>query len=284
MAAFGSASAAQASALAKVDARLAAVDNAVPLDTYIQILDEKALIQQAIAFGGGGGPGTIVFGIFRAIANGSGYSTNDLIVLRQTEPAAPVYYNATTSAVIETPPPVSLGEVSIASNVISKSLSFRSTAVIQRANNITPYSFTASPRSGDQYGATITLPNFGTPNGFVLLNEISAKMNIVTPIPLGMSAAEFYIFSQTPNPARGDNDAFALPFGDSQNCLTPGGIPFTFRAATGGGSCEGVAINVNRLIPVPASGSVFVCIVVGAAFTPNVGNESGVLTAIAVEP
>jgi len=171
----------------------------------------------------------------------------------------------------------------IAASAKSKSNSFRPTATIQRANNQTPYSFTASPKAGDQYGATITLPNFGTPDGFVLLNEISAKMNIVTPIPTGMGAAEFYIFSQTVDPARGDNDAFALPFGDSQNCLTPGGIPFTFRAATGGGSCEGVATNVNRLILVPPSGSVIVCIVLGSAFTPNAANESGVLTALTLE-
>lgn len=171
----------------------------------------------------------------------------------------------------------------IAASATSKSKSFRSTATIQRANNTTTYSFAASPETGDQYGATMTLPNFGTPNGFVLLNEIGITMNIVTPIPATMGAAKLYLFSETPNPARNDNDAFALPLADSNTCLTKEGIPFTFRAATGGGSCIAVITNINRLIPVPASGSVFACIVLGTALIPNLANESGVLTALTLE-
>jgi len=167
--------------------------------------------------------------------------------------------------------------------ILTKSNCFRSTAIIQRANNLTAYTFAASPESGDQYGATMLLENFGTTNSFVLLLGIEITMNIVTPIPATLGAAKLYLFSETPSPARGDNDAFALPLGDSNSCLTKDGIPFTFRAATGGGSCVAVVNDIRRLMFVPATGNVFACIVLGTALIPNAANESGVLTTITLE-
>ena len=66
---------------------------------------------------GGGGTGTIVLAVFRAIAGGAGYSIGDIIILRQTPPNAAEYFNATTSTIIATPNPADLGSVSSASNV-----------------------------------------------------------------------------------------------------------------------------------------------------------------------
>ena len=64
-----------------------------------------------------GGAQTIVLGIFRATGAGTGYSIDDIIVLRQTPPDAAEYFNVTTGAVIATPDPADLGSVSSASNV-----------------------------------------------------------------------------------------------------------------------------------------------------------------------
>ena len=67
--------------------------------------------------GTGGGSGTIVLGTFRAIVNGTGYSINDIIILRQTPPNPAEYFNATTGLVIGTPNPADLGSVSTVSSV-----------------------------------------------------------------------------------------------------------------------------------------------------------------------
>lgn len=64
-----------------------------------------------------GGAQTIILGIFRATGAGTGYSVDDIIILRQTPPDAAEYFNATTGAVIATPDPADLGSVSSASNV-----------------------------------------------------------------------------------------------------------------------------------------------------------------------
>ena len=63
------------------------------------------------------GAGTIILAVFKATTGGTGYSTNDIIVLQQTAPAAPIYFNGTTNAVIATPNPAHLGSISSASNV-----------------------------------------------------------------------------------------------------------------------------------------------------------------------
>jgi hypothetical protein len=61
---------------------------------------------------------TVALAVFKAIANGTGFSTGDIIVLRQTPPSAPEYYNATTNAVIAAPNPASLGPIASSSNVV----------------------------------------------------------------------------------------------------------------------------------------------------------------------
>jgi hypothetical protein len=66
---------------------------------------------------GSGGSSTVPLAIFKAIANGTGYSTNDIIILRQISPNPPEYYNATTATVIATPNPSDLGSVNSSSNV-----------------------------------------------------------------------------------------------------------------------------------------------------------------------
>ncbi len=61
---------------------------------------------------------TVALAVFRALATGTGYSTGNIIVLRQTPPAAPEYYNATTNAVIAAPTPAHLGPIASSSNVV----------------------------------------------------------------------------------------------------------------------------------------------------------------------
>ena len=72
-------------------------------------------IQQTLA--DPSGAQTVVLAVFRATAPGPGYSLNDIIVFRQTAPAAPEYLNATTGAIIATPSATNLGSISTASNV-----------------------------------------------------------------------------------------------------------------------------------------------------------------------
>jgi hypothetical protein len=61
---------------------------------------------------------TVALAVFKTLASGTGYSTGNIIVLRQTPPAAPEYYNATTNAVIAAPAPADLGPIASSSNVI----------------------------------------------------------------------------------------------------------------------------------------------------------------------
>ena len=61
---------------------------------------------------------TVVLAVFRALDDGTGYSTGDIIVLRQTPPDEPEYYNATQDEVISTPSSADLGPLATASNVI----------------------------------------------------------------------------------------------------------------------------------------------------------------------
>ena len=78
-------------------------------------LESLLKIQQTLA--NPSGAQTVVLSTFRATAAGPGYSVNDIIILRQTAPAAPEYLNATTNAIIATPNPANLGAISTASNV-----------------------------------------------------------------------------------------------------------------------------------------------------------------------
>ena len=61
---------------------------------------------------------TVALAVFKATASGTGYSNGDIIVLRQTPPAAPEYYNATTNATISAPVAAHLGPIATASNVV----------------------------------------------------------------------------------------------------------------------------------------------------------------------
>ena len=78
-------------------------------------LESLLKIQQTLA--NPSGAQTVVLSTFRATAAGPGYSVNDIIILRQTAPAAPEYLNATTNAIIATPNPANLGAIRTASNV-----------------------------------------------------------------------------------------------------------------------------------------------------------------------
>lgn len=80
-----------------------------------------------------GAPPTIL-GTFRAINNGTGYSINDIIVLRQVGSNAPQYYNATTNAVIATPLAADLGNVSTTNVTVSSALPSGSNTIGSIAN------------------------------------------------------------------------------------------------------------------------------------------------------
>jgi hypothetical protein len=82
------------------------------LVSLMQLIDLRYKLFEA-----GGGVGTIVLAVFKAVGDGTGYSIDDIIILRQTLPAAAEWYNATTGSVIATPDPADLGSVSSASNV-----------------------------------------------------------------------------------------------------------------------------------------------------------------------
>lgn len=84
---------------------------AAKLITLLEIRSKLAEITS------GSGATTQVLGIFRAIANGTGYSIDDLILLRQTLPDDPEWVNITTNTIIAAPDPADLGNVSSASNV-----------------------------------------------------------------------------------------------------------------------------------------------------------------------
>lgn len=80
-----------------------------------------------------GAPPTIL-GTFRAINNGTGYSINDIIVLRQVGSNPPEYYNATTNAVIATPLAADLGNVSATNVTVSSALPSGSNTIGSIAN------------------------------------------------------------------------------------------------------------------------------------------------------
>lgn len=82
------------------------------LVSLMQLIDLRYKLFEA-----GGGAGAIVLAVFKAVGDGTGYSIDDIIILRQTPPAAAEWYNATTGSVIATPDPADLGSVSSASNV-----------------------------------------------------------------------------------------------------------------------------------------------------------------------
>lgn len=94
-----------------------------------------------------GAPPTIL-GTFRAINNGTGYSINDIIVLRQVGSNAPQYYNATTNAVIATPLAADLGNVSATNVTVSSALPSGSNTIGSIANS--------------SFGISGTLPAFAS--------------------------------------------------------------------------------------------------------------------------
>jgi len=81
------------------------LENLTNLSQAQQTLDLYANVEYGLA-----AAGTVVLGTFKANSNGTGYSTSDIIILKQTPPSAPVWYNATTDATI-TPNPAHLDAV-----------------------------------------------------------------------------------------------------------------------------------------------------------------------------
>ena len=74
------------------------------LYTLRQIARNNAETAPPVKTLGAAGTNTVTLMTFRAVRAGTGYSANDTIILRQIGTAAPQYYNATTNAVIGTPP------------------------------------------------------------------------------------------------------------------------------------------------------------------------------------
>lgn len=81
------------------------LENINSISQIQSVLDAYANVEYALA-----SAGTVVLGTFKANSNGTGYSTSDIIILKQTPPSAPVWYNATTDATI-TPNPAHLDAV-----------------------------------------------------------------------------------------------------------------------------------------------------------------------------
>lgn len=75
-----------------------------------------AEVNNAISTGGATDAQTLVLGIFKMTTTGTGYTAGDLVILRQTLPSAPEYYNTATATVI-TPNQAHLGPVGSSSSV-----------------------------------------------------------------------------------------------------------------------------------------------------------------------
>ena len=154
-----------------------------------------------------GGAQTIILGIFRATGAGTGYSVDDIIILRQTPPDAAEYFNATTGAVIATPDPADLGSVSSASNVsvLSSALpTGASTSALQTTGNTSlgsidaklPASVGAKASTGSlsvtqAFAATSTLANITAATSSTTL--LAANNARKTAIIVNDSTATLYI-------------------------------------------------------------------------------------------
>ncbi|MEH1790828.1 MAG: hypothetical protein V7L23_35995 [Nostoc sp.] len=150
---------------------------------------------------------------------------------------------------------------------------FISTATIQRAANVTPYT------ANDVYGAAFNLPNIvGVANANIILSSIDIIFNI-SAIPSGMSSFVLYLYSVTPPSAIADNGAFSLPSGDRASILTPTGISLGSAVlATGGGTVVLEIDNLNLQFA-PASTSLFGYLVTSGAFTPAANSETATIRA-----
>ncbi|WP_375491143.1 hypothetical protein [uncultured Nostoc sp.] len=150
---------------------------------------------------------------------------------------------------------------------------FISTATIQRAANVTPYT------ANDVYGAAFSLPNIvGVANANIILTSIDIIFNI-SAIPAGMSSFVLYLYSVTPPSAIADNGAFSLPSGDRASILTPTGVSLGSAAlATGGGTVVLEIDNLNLQFA-PASTSLFGYLVTSGAFTPAANSETATIRA-----
>lgn len=158
----------------------------------------------------------------------------------------------------------------------SSSNAFFPATTIQRPANTDIY------LANKQYGETLQFSNFGPANGAVYLVNIRITLNIAA-LPPGMGGFLLFLYSAMPPSARVNNDPFSIPAGDRASCLTTVGIPLTAQLALGGGSVVLVANNVDRMFPVPATGTVFGCLVTTAAFTPAANSETGTITLGAIE-
>jgi hypothetical protein len=110
-------------------------------------IDRLLTLKELLDSGSGG---TIVLSVFKAVGAGTGYSINDILILRQTPPAVAEYYNATTGLVVATPDPEDLGSVSSSSNVSVTNPSFAATQTT--AANLNATVVFPSPQAVTQSG------------------------------------------------------------------------------------------------------------------------------------
>ena len=145
--------------------------------TGIKVTDDGSLVIS----GGSSGPGVIVLAVFRATGAGTGYSIDDIILLRQTPPAAPEYYNATTNAVIDTPDPTELGSVSTASNVVVTSGSVSLEAGTNNIGDVDVVPLPVAFNAGTT-GSTTQRMVLATDQTTIPVNDGSGSLTVDSPV------------------------------------------------------------------------------------------------------
>ena len=177
-----------------------------------------------------GAPPTIL-GTFRAINNGTGYSINDIIVLRQVGSNPPEYYNATTNAVIATPLAADLGNVSATNVTVSSALPSGSNTIGSIANttfaatqsgtwNLTNISGTVSLPTGAATSAnqipafTVSAKTLGTANA-ATVKASSGKVYSLSVTNLNASVRYLQIVNKATTPTNSDSasivDVWTIP-------------------------------------------------------------------------
>jgi hypothetical protein len=189
---------------------LAELGDAVPFDLSLpKLLELRDYLRDA-----GASAGTIVLAVFKAVGAGTGYSIDDIIILRQTPPDAAEYYNATTAAVIATPDPADLGSVSSASNVtVVGALPTGANAI----GSITNTAFTANAGT-DLNTSLLALESGGN------LAGINTKLGSALPLPTdaSTSALQAEISGKLPSSlgAKASTDSISQANAQAQATLT----------------------------------------------------------------
>lgn len=146
---------------------------------------------------------------------------------------------------------------------------------VTRPANATPYS------AGDVVGGAITFTSMAAANAASLQIVGAALRCDVAAVPSGMVNMRLYLYSVTPPSAIADNAAWDLPSGDRASFMgyidigTPVDLGSTLFVQ---------ADNVNHLVKLGASTSLFAYLVTTAAYTPagNSENYNVTLRALAV--